>query len=308
MDLIAQSRREVFAKLWTHYFSLVPFAHKLIDDFRRRGDEWIEDHVAYRTLPGEFTGAHILQGVFEALGYQRMDDYKFEEKQLAAFWMCPPDISAHSREASPKIFISELIPNKFPAEFQEIIKRYTDQVKVSPLTSILALKEKVRTGDPQAKLQFEAECLGLLSTLPAWNRPTLKDYEILRKHSEYAAWTALFGNQINHFTVSVHLMKTFANIHPLVDFLDKDLKIAMNKSGGGIVKGTPDLLLEQISTMAVDVTYNFQDGQAKVPYGFVEFAYRYPLAGKQHDGKWSSYYQGFVTSNADKIFESTTRS
>lgn len=307
MDLIAQSRQEVFAKLWTHYFSLVEFAPKLIEDFKKRGDEWIEDHVAYRTLPGEHTGAHILQGVFEALGYKRMDDYNFEEKQLAAFWMCPPDINGHSREASPKIFISELIPNKFPSDFQEIIRRFTSQVTVSPLPRIKALREKVKAGDRAAAAEFVAECAGLLSSLPPWNRPSLKDYEILKKHSEYAAWTALFGNQINHFTVSVHLMKTFETIHPLVSFLDQDLKVPMNKSGGGIVKGTPDLLLEQISSMAVDVTYNFQDGQAKVPYGFVEFAYRHPLQGQKHDGKWSSYYQGFVTSNADKIFESTTR-
>lgn len=308
VDLINHSRRDVFGKLWTHYFSLVPFAPKLIEDFKKRGDEWIEDHVAYRTLPGEHTGAHILQAVFEALGYKRMDDYNFEEKQLKAFWMCPPDIEAHSREASPKIFISELIPTKFTPEFQEIVRRYTSQVSASPLPRIKALREKLKTGDQEAAAEFVAECAGLLTALPAWNRPSLKDYEILRKESEYAAWTALFGQQINHFTVSVHLMKTFKDIHPLVEFLDQDLKVPMNKSGGGIVKGSPELLLEQISTMAVEVKYNFQDGQMSVPYGFVEFAYRYPLAGKKHDGVWSSYYQGFVTSNADKIFESTTRS
>jgi hypothetical protein len=307
VDLLNQSRRDVFGKLWTHYFSLVPIAPKLIDDFKKRGDEWIEDHVAYRTLPGEHTGAHILQGVFEALGYKRMDDYNFEEKQLKAFWMCPPDIDAHSREASPKIFISELMPNKFSAEFQEIIRRHSSQVTASPLPRIKALKEKVKAGDKEAAKEFAAECVGLLTSLPAWNRPSIKDYEVLRKESEYAAWTMLFGHQINHFTVSVHLMKTFSGIHPLADFLDKDLKVSMNKSGG-IVKGTPDLLLEQISTMAASVNYNFQDGQMSVPYGFVEFAYRYPLAGKKSDGLWSSYYQGFVTSNADKIFESTSRS
>jgi hypothetical protein len=308
VDLIKQSRRDVFSKLWTHYFSLVPFAPKLVDDFKKRGDEWIEDHVAYRTLPGEHTGAHILQAVFEALGYKRMDDYNFEEKQLKAFWMCPPDIDAHSREASPKVFISELIPTKFSPEFQEIIRRYCSQVTASPLPLIKELREKAKNGDKEAAAQFVAETSAFLSSLPSWSRPSLKDYEVLRKESEYAGWTLLFGNQLNHFTVSVHLMKTFENIHPLVQFLDKDLKVPMNKAGGGIVKGTPDLLLEQISTMAAAVPYNFQDGLMSVPYGFVEFAYRYPQAGKKHDGAWHSYYQGFVTSNADKIFESTTRS
>ncbi len=306
MDLISQARREVFQKLWTHYFSLVPFAPKLIDDFKKRGDEWIEDHVAYRTLPGEHTGAHILQGIFEALGYKRMDDYFFEEKQLKAFWLCPPDTEGHSREASAKIFVSELIPTKFSPEFQEVIRRYAQQVSASPLSNIHKLAALTKQGDKAAKDQLVIECASYLTALPPWNRASLRDYEVLRKESEYAGWTALFGNQINHFTVSVHLMKTFESIHPLAKFLDEDLKVPMNKVGG-IVKGTPDLLLEQISTKAADVAYNFQEGVMNIPYGFVEFAYRYALENKKHDGAWKSYYQGFVTSNADKIFESTTR-
>ncbi|RZA16324.1 MAG: DUF1338 domain-containing protein, partial [Proteobacteria bacterium] len=275
--------------------------------FKKRGDEWIEDHVAYRTLPGEHTGAHVLQGVFEALGYERKDDYFFDEKQLKAFWMCPPDIDAHSREASAKIFISELIPSKFSPEFQEVLRRSTQQVVASPLLNIHKLRDAAKKGDSKAADQLVVECVGLLTSLPAWNRASAKDYEILRNESEYAGWTLLFGNQINHFTVSVHLMKTFKDIHPLVKFLDEDLKVPMNKAGGGIVKGTPDLLLEQISTKAAEVPYNFQEGVLSVPYGFVEFAYRYTLENKKHDGAWGSYYQGFVTSNADKIFESTTR-
>lgn len=307
MELINSARRDVFKKLWAHYFKLVPFAPKLIDDFKKRGDEWIEDHVAYRTLPGEHTGAHVLQGIFEALGYKRMDDYFFDDKQLKAFWMCPPDTSAHSREASAKIFISELIPTKFSPEFQEIIRRYAQQVTASPLLKINKLAAETKSGSKQAQEALVAECAGYLTALPPWQRSSYKDYEVLRKESEYAGWTALFGNQINHFTVSVHLMKTFESIHPLVKFLDEDLKVPMNKAGGGIVKGTPDLLLEQISTKAADVTYDFQEGVLNIPYGFVEFAYRHTLEKKKHDGAWTSYYQGFVTSNADKIFESTTR-
>lgn len=307
MDLITQARREVFKKLWTHYFELVPIAPRLIEDFKKRGDEWIEDHVAYRTLPGEHTGAHVLQGVFEALGYKRMDDYFFEEKQLKAFWMCPPDIDGHSRDASAKIFISELIATKFSPEFQEIIRRFTQQVSASPLTHIHSLAAAAKKGDSTAATRLVDECVGLLTSLPAWNRASIKDYEVLRQESEYAGWTALFGNQINHFTVSVHLMKTFKDIHPLVKFLDEDLKVSLNKAGGTIVKGTPDLLLEQISTKAADLVYNFQEGVDRVPYGFVEFAFRHILNNKINDGAWSSYYQGFVTSNADKIFESTSR-
>ncbi len=306
MDTIKQCRQEVFKELWNRYFHLVPFAPQLVQVFQTRQDEWIEDHVAYRTLPGEHTGSHILQGVFEALGYTRKDDYFFEAKQLKAFWMCPPDISAHSREASPKIFISELIPGNFSPEFQEVVRRMSSQVVASPLRHIQALTAKAKTGHVEAAKDLVQECVNLLSGSPPWSRPSLKDYEILKRESEYASWTLLFGSQINHFTVSVHLMKSFPDIHKLADFLDSELKVPMNKSGG-IVKGTADLRLEQIATMAADVDYQFQERCERVPYGFVEFAQRYPLDGKKADGVWSSYYQGFVTSNADKIFESTFR-
>jgi len=272
--------------------------------FKERGDEWVEDHVAYRTLPGEFTGWQILQAVFEALGYTRKDDYHFEAKQLRAFWLCPPDMQGHTREASPKIFVSELIPHRFSTEFQEVVRRLSAQVTASPLRRIQHLSELVKAGKHEACDQFIQECVALLTTRPSWSRPSLRDYEILKKESEYASWTMLYGHQINHFTVSVHLMKTFPAIKALADYLEKDLKVPMNASGG-VVKGTPELLLEQIATLAVDIDYEFQEGVEKVPYGFVEFAYRHTLPGKQHDGAWHSYYQGFVTSNADKIFEST---
>ena len=214
----------------------------------------------------------------------------------------------HTREASPKIFISELIPTKFSSEFQEVVRRLGSQVSASPLRRIQQLRDPVRNGHQMAADQLIRECVSLLTTFPSWNRPSIRDYEVLKKESEYASWTMLYGHQINHFTVSAHLLKSFDGIQALADFLEKDLKVPLNHSGG-VVKGSPELLLEQISTMAVDIDYEFQEGVEKVPYGFVEFAYRYPLAGKKADGLWSSYYQGFVTSNADKIFESTfTRS
>lgn len=304
MELIDHCRREVFKRLWAHYSQLVPDVPKLIQAFQARCEEWTEDHVAYRTLPGEFTGAHILQGVFEALGYTRKDDYFFDAKQLKAFWLCPPDVQGHTRNASPKIFVSELIPTKFSSDFQEVIRRLTSQVTASPLRRIQLLRDQVKAGKKEAADQLIRECVSLLTTFPSWNRPSLRDYEVLKKESEYASWTMLYGHQINHFTVSVHLMNTFKGIKELADYLEKDLKVPMNHVGG-VVKGTADLLLEQISTMAVDIDYEFQEGVEKVPYGFVEFAYRYPLPGKKTDGQWQSYYQGFVTSNADKIFEST---
>jgi hypothetical protein len=306
-DRLHSARKQIFKGLWDHYFKLVPTAPKMVAAFESRNDLWTEDHVAFRTLPGEFTGSHQLQDLFEALGYSRKDDYRFADKKLNAFWLAPPDIHGHSHEASPKIFISELDPETFSPGFREVVRRYTSQVTASPLTKIKALSHQIQINaksDENAQAHLIAECVAYLTSSPAWSRPTFADYQLLQKESEYASWTLLFGPQINHFTVSVHLMTTFQNIHQLAEYLEDKLKIALNKVGG-VVKGTPDLLLEQIATLAASLDFPFQEGTRSVPYGFVEFAYRYPLAHQKADGLYKSYYQGFVTSNADKIFEST---
>jgi hypothetical protein len=127
----------------------------------------------------------------------------------------------------------------------------------------------------------------------------------LLKESEYAAWTLVFGAVPNHFTVSVHLMKRFTTLHEFNEFLINKLSVPMNDSGGKIIKGSPAVQLEQSATMAHEIPVLFQEGVRQLPYAFVEFAFRYPHQGHSADGLWGSYYQGFVTDNADKIFEST---
>ncbi len=77
----------------------------------------------------------------------------------------------------------------------------------------------------------------------------------------------------------------------------KDAGFALNTSGGEI-KGSPEVLLEQSSTLADDAKVQFSDGEFAVPSCFYEFALRY----LQPNGE---IYTGFVAASADKIFEST---
>jgi hypothetical protein len=66
------------------------------------------------------------------------------------------------------------------------------------------------------------------------------------------------------------------------------------------VKGTPDVLLEQGSTLADRVAVDFADGSHVIPTCYYEFALRHPDA----TGK---LYEGFVPASANRIFESTHR-
>jgi hypothetical protein len=111
---IASARQEIFSRLWAHYRGLVPQVPRIEDALRAKGEVWSEDHVAFRTFPGAGCGAHVLQGIFEALGYERQESLHFEDKKLDAFWLKPPVPSgAHSAEVSPKVFVSELLPASF---------------------------------------------------------------------------------------------------------------------------------------------------------------------------------------------------
>ena len=64
------------------------------------------------------------------------------------------------------------------------------------------------------------------------------------------------------------------------------------------IKGSPEELLEQSSTMADRAEVAFSDQTVSIPSCFYEFALRYP----KPDGE---LYTGFVAASADKIFEST---
>ncbi len=296
---------KIIKQLWVNYKNKVSQVNIIEEAIREKGDHWSEDHIAFRTLPGEHCGLHILQGVFEILGFKKCDNYNFEEKKLNAISMNPPiENGVHSTQVFPKVFISVLELSSFSSDFQQCVLKYTSDVTSSPLEKF-KLEWSVLKENPHKIDEFAQSITLFLSFGASWRTPTFKDYELLRKESEYAAWTLIYGNTPNHFTVSVHLMKNFNSLKDFNDFVQIKLGIEMNNAGGKVIKGSPEVKLEQSATLAEESIVPFQDIYKKIPYAFVEFAYRYPLEGKENNGMWDSYYQGFVTDNADKIFEST---
>jgi hypothetical protein len=120
----------------------------------------------------------------------------------------------------------------------------------------------------------------------------------LKEESDYGAWMGAIGFRPNHFTVSVNELSSFEQLNDLNDFL-KENGIKLNESGGEI-KGSPEVFLEQSSTLADSVEVEFSDRKMTIPSCYFEFAKRYPMK----DGK---LYTGFVATSADKIFESTDK-
>lgn len=256
----------LFESLWKDYIQrLCPSADK-VHQLLREDAELINDHIALRTFNVAPLGIETLAKPFLALGYKECGDYLFESKKLVAKHY------EHDDPNQPKVFISELKVEECSEALQAIVAKLVDQVD-----------------DQQLKTQ------DFLYSGRQWEL-SFEDYQTLAKESEYASWLAAHGYGANHFTVSVNQLNDFSEVQEVNDHLSS-VGFVINGSGGE-VKGSPEVLLEQSSTMADRVLVQFTESEQVVPGGFYEFAKRYPM----NDGQ---LYTGFVAASADKIFEST---
>ncbi|MDN3698422.1 DUF1338 domain-containing protein [Vibrio sp. 03-59-1] len=256
----------LFESLWKDYIQrLCPSADK-VHQLLREDAELINDHIALRTFNVAPLGIETLAKPFLALGYKECGDYLFESKKLVAKHY------EHDDPNQPKVFISELKVEECSEALQAIVAKLVEQVDAQQLKT----QDFLYSGR-QWELSFE-------------------DYQTLAKESEYASWLAAHGYGANHFTVSVNQLNDFSEVQEVNDHLSS-VGFVINGSGGE-VKGSPEVLLEQSSTMADRVLVQFTESEQVVPGGFYEFAKRYPM----NDGQ---LYTGFVAASADKIFEST---
>lgn len=263
-------RTALFDNLWQNYRDVTPSAAQIHQLLGASEDHAIiNDHIALRTFNLAPVGLDALAEHFLALGYREGGEYHFKGKKLYARHY------EHKSPDAPRVFISELLTEQCSPELQASVKKLVDGVT----------KEQVRADNflysgRHWELDYDTYC------------------ELL-KESEYAAWLAAWGYRANHFTVSVNDLQSFETVAEINQLL-KNNGFAVNASGGEI-KGSPDDLLEQASTMADRVPVQFSDKEMTVPSCFYEFARRYP----KPDG---TLYNGFVAASADKIFESTNAS
>ncbi len=171
----------------------------------------------------------------------------------------------------PKVFISELIVEEFSTNCQSIIKKIVSEIPRGFAIQNLFLKAR------------------------PWSL-SIEDYKTLALESEYASWLSAWGFEPNHFTILVNKLEKFGNLEKLNEFL-KGKGFVLN-SFGGEIKGSAEVFLEQSSIMADKSVVEFSDGKLEVPSCYYEFAFRH----NKNDG---SRFEGFVSTSADKIFEST---
>ena len=266
----------LFENLWQDYVAITPSAqkiHALLDTYEAKHSgtkaQIINDHIALRTFNIDKINLQKLAAHFLALGYSEQGQYVFEQKKLVAKHFEHPD------DNLPKVFISELLVEEMPADVQRIIHTMVESVK-----------------------EDAAQHEDFLYSGAHW-QVSAQDYATLVAESEYAAWMSVWGFRANHFTVSINHLSHFNELADLNSAL-KQAGFVLNQSGGEI-KGGPEVLLAQSSTMADKITVQLSDAEKSVPSCFYEFAQRYAMA----DG---TLYRGFVAASADKIFESTNAS
>jgi Domain of unknown function (DUF1338) len=282
--------------LMTRYKERVPDVSAVInamvgEGVIANGNEIENDHIAFRTMGVMHLGIASLEKVFLHLGYTKRDYYFFPEKKLNAYWYAPP------AENFPRIFMSELRVDDLSPAIQQIIRKYTDEVKSDPVDALDLDNVKVVDNFLHSSL---------------WSTPLLEDYLALAKESEYAAWVIFNRYYLNHFTVSVHNLKSGYNtIEEFNSFLERN-GFVLNDAGGKFKK-SPDGLLLQSSTVAQMIEAEFAHGKKHMIAGsYAEFAERRVLPefkdlppnqiGRKHRR------EGFEAQNANKIFESTYQS
>lgn len=257
--------KTLFTHIWNNYLEVTPSALK-IHDLLGSGNDLINDHVAYRTFNTSKVNIEKLATHLIALGYKECGEYHFEAKKLYAKHF------EHTDSTLPKVFISELLVEKFPQATQNIINKMVDAIDSNSINNSSFLYSGTH-----------------------W-QVSYADYQALLAESEYAAWMAAWGYRANHFTVSINYLENFEEIEAVNTAVKKG-GFPLNTSGGEI-KGNKKVMLEQSSTIADKAEVNFADQTVLIPSCFYEFAKRYSLENGE-------LYTGFVAASADKIFEST---
>jgi len=256
----------LFSSLWQDYITRLSPSADQVHQLLSSGGDIVNDHIALRTFNLPKVGLSTLAAPFLAIGYKPCDEYEFIAKKLKAQHFEHPDPNA------PLVFISELLVEKLSDDAQTIIKSLVEQVPAH----YFATRDFLSSGRPWS-LSFD-------------------EYKVLAKESEYASWLAAHGYGANHFTVYVNQLDGFDDVVDVNQHL-RNAGFSINEVGGE-VKGSPEVCLEQSSTMADKVMVKFSDGEFEIPGGFYEFAKRYELPNGE-------LYKGFVAASADKIFEST---
>jgi hypothetical protein len=298
---------QLLDRLWSQYKKRVAYAAQYEKMVEEKGGKALNDHIAFRTfntkVGSQPAGVAAMARIFEPLGYQRKDCYVFKDKKLTAWhWQHKTNPSC------PKIFISQLEVDRLTKPAQDAIAQTIGQSR--DLISPADLGLLAELGKSKDIGQKDADIL-LTHLVTFFNRPWAppkrKIIEDVNKESQYAAWTLLHGNSVNHFTAYINEQK-------VAEWPDIEATTAALLKAGIPMKpefeGERGNKLRQTSTKAVDeicdvVEDDGKPGKLNWSYAYYELAERGNVPGP--DGKPTRFH-AFLGEQATNLFEMTKRS
>ncbi|WP_163707985.1 DUF1338 domain-containing protein [Mangrovibacterium lignilyticum] len=288
--------------LWDTYIQRVSYAKTYADLVRSKGGKVRNDHIAFRTF-NTITGKQphgigAIWHILDAFGFKPISNYTFTEKKLHAVHF------QHADEKFPKIFVSQLEVPDLPQWAQNLIN---EQVVNTPYhlseTAVLDLLELNEKDELE-----EAAVNNLVRELTSymsrpWGIPKQESIEKLNEISQYAAWTLIHGNSVNHFTA-------FINYQEVPEWPDLQTTCEALAAAGvpmkANIEGQKGSKLQQSSTQAVSETVDVilpdgSKGQMPWTYAYYELAERGFI---EENGK-QVLFSGFLGEQATHLFEMT---
>jgi len=291
--------------LWGKYIQRVSYAKTYAELVESKGGRVVNDHIAFRTfntVTGDQPhGVNAIWHILENFGYQPSGNYTFKEKKLNAIHF------QHPNESFPKIFVSQIEVGLLPNWAQDLIN---EAVAMTPYRlseiAILDLLELDKNGelDESAVNNLIQELTRYFSR--PWAIPKQDSIKRLDEVSQYAAWTLLHGNSVNHFTAFINFqdVKEWPDLQTTCEALAA-AGIPMKTS----IEGEKGSKLQQSSTQAVSelvdvILPDGSKGQIPWTYAYYELAER----GFIEENGRQVLFSGFLGEQATHLFEMTKTS
>jgi hypothetical protein len=297
--------KSLMEQLWEGYCQRVTYAQQYADMVKTEGGNVVNDHCAFRTF-NTFTGEQpagirAIEEVLEALGYEKIAPYSFPTKHLNSFhYQHPTNINF------PKFFVTQLEVKELSEEAQnlinEAVKDTPDLLKGESRQLLATLKQNKELISEEADRLVDA----LVKFFARPWKPAKKETILaLNNESQFAAWTLLHGNSVNHFTAYINHQNV-----PAWGDIEQTMAV-LSKAGIPIkpeIEGTKGSKLRQSSTQAIheDCPVVDADGSMttlKWSYAYYELAERGYL---ETDGQ-KVWFDGFLGEQATNLFEMTKR-
>lgn len=113
----------IFERFWNRFSTENPHAKRIYDLFSARGENVVHDHIALRTFDDPRINIEVISKVFTENGYEARGNYEFKVKKLKGM-----HFEHKTDPMAPKVFISELLLDKFSDYLKTTIRGYLDRL------------------------------------------------------------------------------------------------------------------------------------------------------------------------------------